>query len=378
MAERTPRILWDNLGRRAATVMASSSEDSAATLAAFKDPQVTRYWRSIAGWNVNTWNNKIDFHSDVPVGVATIPTGNYATGAALCTAMNVALAAASPSHAAITFTYDAVTGTFHYHKDAGATVVSVKFQSGANAANGIGPDIGWTVDTTNTPGSADQDGTAGVFGSREWIRFDFGSALVFKVAVLLGHNLGTGGTVTLVAKSTPDIWSSPAFSQVLGGDALATRRIAFFAEQTYRYVGFMFSGFTAQSIAAAVGYVGGYFEPSKGYEPGLTRTPVLLGHTDVNIDGSLFRDRRRMPLELGLEFKLLTMTDVTTFLQLLDETQAGRVFLALDPLNFPGLRTHYGVIASPGGIVESVGDGLPPDRFAIPFTFREEKEEANP
>lgn len=377
MADRTPRFLWDNLTRRAASIASASSEDSAATLQSLKDPQVTRYYRSVYGWNINTWNNKIDFHVNVPVGVAVVPIGNYSTGAALATAMTAAMAAASPGHASAVFTYDTVTGKFHYHQNGSGSVMSLMFATGVNAASSIGPDIGFPADTTTTSGVVDVDGAA-VYRSREWLRWDLGSALPFTVGALLGHNLGAAGTVTLVAKATADIWNAPTFSQVLAGDSLSRIRIAFFAQQSYRYVGLMFTGVPAQVLAAAVVFVGAYWQPARGYQRGMTRQPILLGLTSRNIDGALFRDRRRMWIDFKLNLWHLPYSDLTTYLQMLDETQASRLLLALDPQNFPGSRTHYGIISEPGSIPEQVGDGDPPDRYDIAMTFSEEKEEANP
>src|SRR4051812_1376714 len=100
MATRTPRIMPTlyNLGLASATIVTASSQETSLPVAFLRDPLPTRKWRSKLGWNIVAgFNDKLDFQETAAVRVATITAGNYATGAAMATAVQTALNSA-PGH----------------------------------------------------------------------------------------------------------------------------------------------------------------------------------------------------------------------------------------------------------------------------------------
>ncbi len=133
------------------------------------------------GWVITENDNKIDFSfgsapDGFPVlsGMAEVPPrgaiasveGEEYSGDELAAAITTALAAATPVHSTVTFTYDDVTGQFHYDKDAGISgqTLTLQFATGPNSAQSIGPNIGFPNDVVSSASSDSEDGEV-IYGS---------------------------------------------------------------------------------------------------------------------------------------------------------------------------------------------------------------------
>jgi hypothetical protein len=212
VASRTPRIAatLNNLALGSGTIITASSQETSLPVAFLRDPLPTRKWRSKLGWNVVAgYNDKLDFTEAAVARVATITAGNYATGAAYATAVQTAMNAA-PGHVnTYTVTYDPATKAFTITRSAGAAALVLTFQTGANEVlnKGAHRDLGFT--DTDLSGVT-QTGSA-AYHSREWVRFDFGSAQAATVGIVHAHNMGTTGTANLYFKTADSqAWTSAA------------------------------------------------------------------------------------------------------------------------------------------------------------------------
>lgn len=270
-------------------------------------------------------------------------------------------------------TYDATTQKFTINLVSGSP--QILWSTGKHASATIGKALGFVVSADDT-GAQTYTGDSAVVRAMEFLAFDLGSAQQVEVAALYAHNLGSGGTVTLHGSSGRDVVSNPAFTQVLGGDDLARIRVAFLsAPQTYRYWAFVIdaggAALAEPSLRVGYAFAGSYEQLARSYRRGMTQRPVMLGKVLTTVEGGMFRSAHRMPLELSVEWGMLPRSDFDAFLSVLRATQDDHVFLALDPLNFPGTRTYYGVIAGVAPVPEMVGDGDPPDRYTIRVEFAE-------
>lgn len=376
MAERTPRILYANLLAAASALGRSSSEDSAATIYSMLDPQPTRKWRSatVAGqWVVVVgFRDKLDVKVIGVARVATLTGGVYTTPDAYA-AMVIAALEAADATPIWTVTYSSVTSKFTI--GTGGVSFELNVTAGPNLARSAYADLGFTTSRVNVGGSTEVGDAAVYHQSGHWLAWDLGTAQAFTAAALYAHNLGSTGTVTFYASDTSGIWNvaDRDFTQVLTGDALANKRIAFFTQQSYRYVGFVIDEEANADGWVEIGHaqVSDDWQPGRSYRYGMTQQPQFLSNLIRTVEGGKFRGARRMPLGLDLTFSRLSRADFDIFIELLRETQDEHVYLALDPLSFPGSRTYYGMIGSVDGIPETVGDGTPPDRYTISFTFEE-------
>lgn len=348
MAIRTPRFApaLYNLAIASSTAITASSYQTALPPAFLRDALPTKRWRSATGWNIVAgFNDRIDFNRS-GVKVATITPGNYVSGAALAAAIVTALEAADapPVWAC---SYNVGTRKFTISSDLAFTLL---FGTGANLTRSVAPDLGFAV--ADTGSSTTFTGGSATFHSREWLLFDLGSAQAFTVGIAFGHNLGTGGTITLKAKAAADVWVAPSFTQVLTSDDLAGKRSAFFASQSFRYVLLQFddtgnsNGYTELGIAHA----GTYWEPGRGYQPGANRQAVPLSVVVRGDQGALQIARRPSPKVLALIFSGLSRTDRDTYQAIEDDHR--HLFLFKDPQNLPGVETTYGAITDPARVTD--------------------------
>lgn len=346
MASRTPRIAatLNNLALGSGTIITASSQETSLPVAFLRDPLPTRKWRSKLGWNVVAgYNDKLDFTEAAVARVATITAGNYATGAAYATAVQTAMNAA-PGHVnTYTVTYDPSTKAFTITRSAGAAALGLPFQTGANEVlnKGAHRDLGFT--DTDLSGVT-QTGSA-AYHSREWVRFDFGSAQSATVGIVHAHNMGTTGTANLYFKTADSqAWTAAAAFSVLSGDDLSGKRIAFFASQSYRYavLELVDTGNTAGYSEFGVPFVGTYWQPGRGFQPGASRAAEPLSVVVRADQGAVYLQRKASPKDHRLTYSGLSRADRDTYQALEDDHR--HVFFAKDPTNFPGADTIYGVI----------------------------------
>lgn len=332
------RVLHDNLLIRSATVITASSVDSGFPVAWLRDHTPTKPWRSKLGWNIMAgWNDKLDFNRS-GVKVATITAGNYATGAAMAAAIVTALevADATPAWACA---YDAGTKKFTISSDIAFTLL---FGTGANITTGIGPDLGYAV--ADTVSAVSHLAGSVSYKSREWLRFDLGSAMAATAGVAHDHNLGASHTVKLLGKTSSNVWVSPGTTKTLDGDDL-NKRILFFTVETFRYWLILFEDTTNAAGYSELGvpFAGPVFEFERGaFEA--ERTPEPLTMIMRAAGGAIHKVVRPAPRRYDLSFRRISRANRDAYQAIEDARPHG--FFVMDAINYPGKETVYG---TPGG-----------------------------
>lgn len=326
----------------AVTAITAGSADTAFPVAWLRDAVPTKRWRSKLGWNfVAGFNDKIDVVVDGVTKVATITAGNYATGSSAAAAVQTALAAAATS-GAWTASYDAVAKKF----TAGSTVLGFKFlfATGVNVLTSPAIDLGFPV-TDTTSGSTPLVAGSSSYHSREYLLFDLGSSQSVTLGIAAGHNLTAAATVTLYGSSAATPWSTPGTSQALAGDDLTNKRLLAFTSQGFRYWALVF-----KDVQNSVGYtelgvpfIGTYWQPARTYDYGHTRQAQSISVLQRALDGgAVYMLVRKAPKTHKVNFRFLARADRDLYQAI--EDAHGHVFLAKDPLNFPGAETSYGVL----------------------------------
>lgn len=99
---------------------------------------------------IGSSNNKIDFTDDGGTVAATLTSGSYKTPIALATEISTQMTAASVGSGdnTITCTYSSTTGKFTIASD--GSTLSLLWNSGANTANTVGGDLGFSVAADDT------------------------------------------------------------------------------------------------------------------------------------------------------------------------------------------------------------------------------------
>lgn len=370
MADRTPRLAYQNFCQLGPTVISSSSQDSAFPRVWVRDALPTKVWRSKLGYNVVAGrNDKLDFSEAGTARVATLTAGNYGTAADYATQVQTAMNAAPGATNTYTVTYDATTLKFTIARATGSNALVLKWSTGTNATTSAGKDLGFDT-SADSSGSTSYTAANVSYHSREWLKFDLASALTAKVAMVIGHNLGSG-TITVRANSS-DAWTAPAFSQALSGN---TRIVInyFSADQTYRWWEFLIDDVANPAAYSQIGvsYIGSYFQPGRAVKQGYSDKIEDLSTITESDQGALFQDRKPSRHVIDVVFPRLRVTDRNAFDSMSDFLGIGRpLFLSLDPQNTPE-ETRYVALAAPFEYEQSVGDGSPPDRWTIHALFKE-------
>jgi hypothetical protein len=84
--------------------------------------------------------------------------------------------------------------------------------------------------------------------------------------------------------------------------------------------------------------------------------------------GAIYRNAKDEPRRLAVQYRRLTADDIETYTAI--EAAGQHMVFVPDALNSPD--AVYGVIENRARIVGTVGDGNPPDRYDLGFTFLEE------
>lgn len=371
MAARTPRVCFTSLIKATATLLFADASQSAAPPSYLRNQVRSKAWRSPVGWVIVTGvNDKLDVIEGGVARVATIAAGTYATGADLATAVQTALNA-MPGHTnTYTATYSTATRKFTLARNTGTDTMTLKFGSGgANFTTAAHHDLGFSDADKSAATTYTSD--VGVFQSRHWLKADLGSAASFTVAFVSDHNL-TNGTVTIQANAT-DVWTAPSFAQALAGSGSGLRG-AFFASQSYRYLRALFDDTSnpAGFSQAGVWFVGPYLEPTRSFRQGHNESADDLSTLVVADQGAIYQDLRPAAETFEGEFFRLSRADRDA-LKLFEDAVGvgGCFFFAKDPQNYPQDETLYGALVDRMEYIQSVGDGVPPDRYAVRFRFRE-------
>ena len=285
MAGVAPRLWYDNLVQRAATVLAVSSELTSMPRGRLLFPLRSDIWRTATGWTVTAANNGIRTGG----GDAFVAVGFYATGAALAAAIVAALEALNPTPI-WACTYDAGTHKFTISADVAFTLLF-----GSGLPESIHTDLGFA--TTDTGSATSHTAGSASYQSRHWVHADLGSALAFTVAAVINHNLSTAGTIRLDADATSMVSQgidSPSidFQQALPGDA--EMRQAYFASESKRYARFVITdvqnpaGFAELGIA----FLGTYLDLA-GFAPEVSDLSEPLSESTFAVQGADFHTKRQ-------------------------------------------------------------------------------------
>jgi hypothetical protein len=371
MADRVQRFLYNNIIVASGTVLSATSQQAGQPVGFLRDPLRTKTWRSAVGWTVVVgFNDKIDFTEAGVSRVGTLTAGTYATAALMATAVQTAMNAAPG--ATNTYTVSYASQKFTIARTGGADALVLKFAAGAaNFAASVHPDLGYS--STDKSGSSSYLAQFTASQSRHAILADLGVAYVITaIAILQGPGPISIGTTIQASSSTfvgVGAGATPAYSQAM----IAVLTVAF-PNETRRYWRLL-----VDNVSDPLGYsevsvwhVGSYFQPSRSYIQGNSQRAEMLTDTSRGDQGAIYRNAKKAPKRHAMEFHQLTESDRFSYQTMEDATIGQHLFLARDALNSPQDGTVYGVIESPAEIVQSIGDGVPPDRFRLSVAFLEE------
>lgn len=338
-----------NLLVQTTAVLTAGSADSSFPVSRLQAGTPTHRWRSLLGWNIiSGFNNKLDVNAAGVLKVASVSTGNYASGALIAAAVQSALAAAVTS-GTWSATYDTTTKKLSI----GGTIAHALLgATGANIASGILADLGYSA--ADTVSSTSHLADLAAYHSREYILLDAGSSQSVTVGVFHGHNMSSGGTVTLYGSSASTPWSVSGTSQALAGDDLASKRLLFFGSQVFRYWAVVINDVqnTAGYSEVGVLHVGTYYEFTRAYKYGFHVTTDQQSKLQRALDGgALYVVQRKSPKKHTVKFEYAASADGTAYRAI--EDIWGHVFFAKDPQNYPGAQTVYGVISKPADVTDS-------------------------
>lgn len=332
----------------AGAILSASSAQATAPVAWLKDQLRSKSWRSKLGWNIVAgFNDKLDF-SDGTTREATIAVGNYSTPAAKAAAVQAAMNAVSTTcivtYSPSKFTISR-TGT-----------LSLLWQSGANAAASVGKDLGFDV-TSDDTGASSYTSDNPAYKSREWVKTNLGSALSVQAGIVVSHNLGAAGTVTLQGNAI-DAWSSPTVNQVLSGDDQI--RIAFLGSvqtlQWWRLLIDDVSSNVAGYTEVGIWYVGPYVQPSVSYAVGFGLDWEELSEISTTPSGAHTQDERPRRPVWSLLWSEIPEADRSILAAAFALAPKGRCwFLAFNAVTMP-TDTAYGFLMQ--GIGERLTSGL--------------------
>lgn len=372
MADRVQRFLYNSLIIAAATVLSATSQQAGHPVAFLRDPLRTKTWRSAVGWTVVAgFNDKIDFTEAGVARVGTLAAGTYATAALMATAVQSAMNAAPGATNTYTVSYASQKFTIARTGGAGDALV-LKFAAGAaNFASSVHPDLGYS--STDKSGSASYLAQFTSFQSRHAVLADLGVAFVITgLALVQGPGpLSIGATIQASSSTFVGVGAgaTPAFSQ----DMTAVIR-AGFCNETRRYWRLLIDNVSDPLgySEASVWFVGSYIQPSRSYIQGNTQRAEMLTETSRGDQGGIFRNAKKAPKRHEMQFQNLDASDRFNYITMEDASIGKHLFVARDALNSPEDGTVYGVIEAPANIVQTIGDGVPPDRFHLSVAILEE------
>jgi len=318
------RLMVTNRVAAAAAVLTASSEDSSTPRAWVQDQLRSKAWRSLLDWNIRAGeNDKLDFSEGLSgPATATLTAGNYATGALLATEITIQMDAVATDNLYLVI-YS--SSKFTILRKTGTATIDLKWSTGANAATSVGLDIGFDTSADDT-GATSYEGDNAAYKSRAWLKVDLGSALAVAAGVVINHNLGTSGTITLQGNAT-DAWTSPTVDEELAGDS--DIRAAYFTEQSLRWWRLVIddvSSNTAGYSEVGVWFAGPYTEPTVCYSIGMIKRYDQLSRVSVAISGAHFQDEGPQRPVWSLIWAELESADRTALQAALFAVPRGKAF----------------------------------------------------
>jgi len=333
------RLLWENWAISDLTDISVSSEQLQFPKTFLRDPLRSKRWRTQLGWNIDAeLNDQIDFIEGTSGAFAvTITAGNYATGALLAAQMTTDINAVAVDNTYLV-TYDGLTNKFTIARATGVDTVDLPWSTGPNAVFTVGADIGFDTSADDT-GLTTYVGDFAAFGSRSWVKFDFGAAIPRDVRALVAFdgNFISTTTITVEANAT-DVWTAPTFSTTLTLDTLDNdfvKAISFITLTTLRFWRIVIDdarnpdGFTEMGVP----YVGDYQEPSNGFAAAFTQDRIELTSNAFAEEGANFQHVRNTAFRYPLNWLGELDADKTKFDEFAKLVKVGRpFFVALEPL----------------------------------------------
>ena len=333
------RMLWENWAISDLTDITVSSEQLQFPKTFLRDPLRSKRWRTELGWNINSeLNNQLNFtEGSSGAAVAIITSGNYATGTLLATEITTAMNAAATDNTYLV-TYDGSTNKFTVARATGVDTFDLTWSS-LSGPFSIGEDIGFDVSADDT-GSTSYLADFASYGSRSWVKFDFGTSVTRDVRALVAFdgNFISTTTITVEANGT-DVWAVPAFSVTLSLDSLENdfvKALAFISTTTLRYWRMVINdaqnpdGFTAMGVP----YIGEYQEPSNGYAAAFTKGRSELTGVAFAEQGANFQHVRNTGFLYPLNWLgIPDGAELDKFNEFAKLVKVGRpFFVALEPL----------------------------------------------
>lgn len=331
------RLLWENFAISDFTDISVSSEQLQFPKTFLRDPLRSKRWRAQLGWNIDSeLNDKLDFTEGTGAVTATIASGNYPTGLLMANAISTAINAAAVENVYFV-TYDGPTNKFSILLVLGPGTIDLNWSTGPSAAFTIGKDIGFDVSSDDT-GLFTYVGDFAAFGSRSWVKFDFGTVTRnVRALIAFDGNFISTTTITVEANAT-DVWSSPAFSVTLALDTAIedfVKAIAFIPVETFRFWRFVIDdpgnpdGFTEMGVP----YVGEYQEPSNGFAAAFVQDRNELTAVAFAEEGANFQHVRNTAFRYPLNWLGIPDAEKAKFEEMARTVKIGRPFFtALEPL----------------------------------------------
>lgn len=375
MPQVTPRIHYANWVTDAETILSASSEQTPVYgVTNLRDPTPTRQWWSRLGWNVRpSFNNKLYFTEAGVARIATIATGNYASGTTYAAAVQTAMNAAPGATNTYTVTYNTTTKFFTIARATGSNALVLSFASSLNQ-DSAHPDLGFN--NQDRTGSTSYQGNAAAYKSREWVLFTRSTGFWSDTSpILISHSVGQF--------ATPDVYfqrsdSGPTFPNVnpAAGDLLLADQLTGQTQVLQRYIGselanaarLLFNDVRSNTSGisrAGIFFFGPYLQPGRSFTQGWTLSTQQLSRVAISDTGTVFQDLKAAPRVLDVEFRRLSRADRDALIAFQEAVRiGGSFFLARDPQNEFG-ATLYGYLTGPLAFTQRVGDGNPPDRFDV-------------
>jgi hypothetical protein len=302
----------------------------------------------------------------------TIAPGIYETPDELAAAVDAAITVAQ-----ITCTWDPATNKLSIGNTTGANV-DLLFSTGASA----GPE---GSSAHRTLGWADADVIIATSGSDE-ADYETWGWNPTNTGIVLDHNSEGGGTYTMIVNDQPNqasIARGPNAAEwtLRGDERLRIGQRGLYQETPVslgrRYVRLLIDdpsnadAFNELSVL----FAGPYLEVSRGFVQGFVHSYEPLSRTSRSEDGSFFLERRQPAHQFTGDARALTLADRTAleFLELVVGVGSPFFFLE-DPQSKARIIdwTWYVVLAQPFRFRQSVGDGIPADRYETPFALIED------
>ena len=320
--------MWENWAISDITDITVSSEQLQFPKTFLRDPLRSKRWRTQLGWNVDgEINNTIDFDEGGPALLATIASGNYATGAAYAAAVKAALDAAGGQ--VYTVTYSGVTNDFTI---SAAGVFDLLWSTGANFATSAARDLGFD-DSADDTGLTSYTGDVSAYGSVSWVKFDFGAGTPRDVRALIAFDGNfIASTIITVEANATDAWGAPTFSTTLTLDTAVNdfvKALAFIDTTTLRYWRIVINdagnpdGFTEMGVP----YVGDYQEPSNGYAAAFTDDRIELTGVAFAEEGANFQHVRNTAFRNSLNWLGIPTAEKPKFDEMAKLVKVGKTVL---------------------------------------------------